>query len=102
METEFYRSPTEVLPTFSLVLAVSLLSLHTPRLAAPDAASNIGAAEYLPACVEYTYYEVPPAVQEPVEQAGALKRFAENLLEETEDSPQEVVNALNQHFWDLV
>jgi hypothetical protein len=99
METEFYRSPTEVLPTFSLVLAVSLLSLQKPRL---DAVSNIRPCEHLPACVEYTYYEAAAAVQDPEKQAEALKLFAENLLKETEDSPQEVVDVLNQHFWDLV
>ena len=36
------------------------------------------------------------------EQTAALRRFAENLIAETEDSPQAVVEALNRHFWDLV
>ena len=43
-----------------------------------------------------------PTLQEPAGQAEALKSFAEHLLEETEDSPQQVVDALNRHFWDLV
>jgi hypothetical protein len=102
METEFYRSPTEVLPTFSLVLAASLLGLNATTLASPDGISCAGTGGHLPASVRYAYYETAPAIKEPAEQAEALMRFAENLLAKTEDSPQEVVDALNRHFWDLV
>jgi hypothetical protein len=102
METEFYRSPTEVLPTFSLVLAASLIGLHPMKLASADSISSAGSGEHLPASARYAYYETALAIQEPTEQTEALKRFAENLLEETEDSPQEVVDVLNRHFWDLV
>jgi uncharacterized protein (TIGR04255 family) len=102
METEFYRSPTEILPTFSLVLAASLVGLHATSLASPDSISSGVIGEFLPASARYDYYETAQAIQQPAEQAEALKRFAENLLEETEDSPQEVVDVLNRHFWDLV
>ena len=102
METEFYRSPTEVIPTFSLVLAVSLLGFQAPTVASPDSILGIGNSEFLPKSARYDYYETAQAIQEPTEQAETLKRFAENLLEETEDSPQEVVDVLNRHFWNLV
>jgi hypothetical protein len=35
-------------------------------------------------------------------QEEALRHFAKNLLTVTEDSPQEVVEILNRHFWDVV
>ena len=44
-------------------------------------------------------------IKEPSElrtQGDALRNFARNLLAETEDSPQAVVEVLNQHFWELV
>ena len=42
-----------------------------------------------------------PALENP-EREAALNRFAKNLLAKTENSPQEVVEVLNRHFWDLV
>jgi hypothetical protein len=34
--------------------------------------------------------------------AEALKNFAEKLLNKTKDNPQQIVEVLNKHFWDLV
>jgi hypothetical protein len=102
METEFYRSPNEILPTFSLLLAASLVGLHASTYSSPGRISTSESSETLPTCMRYEYYETAQPEQDSAEQAAALKRFAENLLEETEDSPQEVVDVLNRHFWDLV
>lgn len=102
METEFYRSPTEILPTFSLVLAATLLGLNPTPITSTDSISDMDCNEHLPAFVRHAYYETARTSEEPTEQAEALNRFAANLLEETEDSPQEVVDALNRHFWELV
>jgi hypothetical protein len=35
-------------------------------------------------------------------QTEALRRFAENLLRETKDSPQSLIDTLNRHFWELL
>jgi hypothetical protein len=102
METEFYRSPTEVLPTFSLVLAATLLGLNATPITLSGSVSDLDSSEHLPAFVRHAYYEPARTSEGPAEQAEALNRFAANLLEETEDSPQEVVDALNRHFWELV
>lgn len=102
METEFYRSPTEIIPTFSLVLAASLIGLHAATLSSSEGIACPWGADALLASVRHDYYEAAEEAQEPAEQAAALNRFAENLLAETEDSPQEVVEVLNRHFWDLV
>ncbi len=102
METEFYRSPTELLPTFSLVLAVSLVGASTfhqiNRLASVESPES----HVLPACAHHAYYEPAPLVAQPLEQVEALRHFAETLLSKTEDNPQPVVDLLNHHFWDLV
>jgi hypothetical protein len=99
MKLEFYRSPTEVIPTFSLVFAASLIGLHTATFARPERLLISGNDHCLMESLRHNYYETVPSMQD---QGEALKEFAEKLLGETEDSPQEVVEALNLHFWDLV
>jgi len=56
----------------------------------------------MPALAGYPYYKLAERAPDPAEQAAALRRFAENLLAEVEDTPQAVVEVLNRHFWDLV
>ena len=102
MQTEFYRSHTELLPTFSLVLAVSLAGLNSvARHLAANSSHNTNDGT-LPALARHAYYEPAARRSEAADQRAALQRFAENLLAETEDSPQAVVEVLNEHFWDLV
>ncbi len=102
METEYYRSPTDLLPTFSLVLVASLVSASTlHRATKPPSASGYDLT-IPPVCAHYAYYEPAALLPEPVEQVQALRHFAETLLSKTEDNPQPVVDLLNHHFWDLV
>lgn len=100
MEIEFYRSQTNSLPTFSLVLAASLIGLNSvvPSTEAPHESGKCA----LPASAQFAYYGPAEQYTETGEQVRALRRFAEDLLAKTEDSPQEVVDILNQHFWDVV
>lgn len=102
MQTEFYRSQTELVPTFSLVLAVSLAGLNAVTRPLPASAGHGTSGCTLPSLVGYGYYEPAERASETSEQLAALRRFAQNLLEQTEDSPQAVVEVLNRHFWDLV
>lgn len=102
MQTEVYRSQTELLPTFSLALAVSLAGLNPIALSHPANAGHGRDWSKLPASARYAYYETAERAPESAEQVATLRRFAENLLAETEDSPQAVVEVLNRHFWDLV
>lgn len=102
MQTEFYRSQTDLLPTFSLVLAASLVGLNST---APAAMNRVnGAAGIQPPTAHYAhaYYGRPDQLADQADQGAALRQFAESLLKETEDSPQAVVEILNRHFWDLV
>jgi len=99
METEYYRSKTDLLPTFSLVLAASLAGLNV-GVASPSI--KTGADNILPASARYSYYHSVDEACEISRQAEALKRFAENLLGKTKDNPQQIVEVLNKHFWDLV
>jgi hypothetical protein len=102
MQTEFYRSRAEFLPTFSLALAVSLAGLNTVIRSLPGGMGNGGGGSMMPALAGYPYYKLAERAPDPAEQAAALRRFAENLLAEVEDTPQAVVEVLNRHFWDLV
>ena len=101
MQTEFYRSQTDLLPTFSLVLAVSLVALNSTASAVMNPPNR---APGIPPTAHYAhaYYGRPDQMADKAEQIAALRRFAEALLKETEDSPQAVVEILNRHFWDLV
>jgi hypothetical protein len=103
MQTEFYRSQTELLPTFSLVLAVSLAGLNsTARIAVNPVNRTLGTVRSATAPYAHTYYGHPEQVADQAEQMEALRRFTEGLLNETEDTPQAVVEILNRHFWELV
>jgi hypothetical protein len=102
METEFYHSQTESLPTFSLFLAVSLAGLNTVAGNIPAGLLHepIGSVMTVPS--QYAYYKTSVKALESEEQLAALRHFAEKLLTDTEDSPQAVVDVLNRNFWNLV
>ena len=102
MQTEFYRSQTDLLPTFSLVLAVSLVALNSTASAAMNPPNRAPGIQTPTAHYAHAYYGRPDQMADKAEQIAALRRFAEALLKETEDSPQAVVEILNRHFWDLV
>jgi len=102
MQTEFYRSQTDLLPTFSLVLAVSLVALNSTASAAMNPPNSAPGIQTPTAHYAHAYYGRPDQLADKAEQIAALRRFAEALLKETEDSPQAVVEILNRHFWDLV
>jgi hypothetical protein len=97
MQSDFYNTPAETFPTFSLVLA-SLMSLPA-AIGRSDSLESASANAGLH--MEHKYYETAPNASV-TEQQGALSEFAEKLLAETEDSPQEVRDVLNKHFWELV
>ena len=100
MQTEFYRSHTDLLPTFSLVLAASLVGLNSAAAMNPMG----GAPGIQPPTTHYahSYYGRPEQMADQSGQIAALRQFAECLLKETEESPQAVVDIVNRHFWDLV
>ncbi|MDA1273482.1 MAG: hypothetical protein O2960_05455 [Verrucomicrobia bacterium] len=103
MQTEFYRSQTDLIPTFSLVLAAaSLVSLNSTGRTTINPVN--GAPGIQPPTVHYShaYYGQPGKTTDHAEQGAALQQFAESLLKKTEESPQAVVDLLNRHFWDLV
>jgi hypothetical protein len=102
MQTEFYRSQTDLPPTFSLVLAASLVALNSTANVAMNRPNGAPGSQPPMAHYEHAYYGRPDQMADKTEQIAALRRFAETLLKETEDSPQAVVEILNRHFWDLV
>lgn len=98
METEYYRSKSDLLPTFSLVLVASLVGLNSTAVTN----SKQSTGNTLPASARYAYYHSVDEACEANAQAEALKSFAEKLLNKTKDNPQQIVEVLNKHFWDLV
>ena len=102
MQTEFYRSQTDLIPTFSLVLAVSLVGLNSNLRETTDAANGVAGIQPPMSRYSHIYYERSYQTVDQAEQIAALRKFAEGLLKETEDSPQGVVDIVNRHFWDLV
>ena len=102
MQTDFYRSQTDLIPTFSLVLAVSLVGLNSNPREATDAANGVAGIQPPMSRYSHIYYEQSHQAGDQPEQIAALRQFAEDLLKETEDSPQGVVDLVNRHFWDLV
>lgn len=102
METEFYRSPTELLPTFSLILAASLGGINSLDRVNRAAIDRSHETVILPEPAQYAYYAPVAVALEASEQEEALRQFAKILLSKTEDNPQPVIDMLNQHFWDLV
>ncbi len=101
MKTEFYRPHTELLPTFSLVLAVSLAGLNTAAQNRAASSSTVADGASLPAKTSYMHAYYGPAQQavEQGEQIEVLRRFADSLLGETQDTPPAVLEVLNRHFW---
>ena len=101
MRPEFYRSRAEILPTFTLALAVSLAGANA---AIRRSAASITSWDKpsLGSLFSHTYYMRAEPVMNSEQQVESLQRFAENLLKESQDNPQAIVDALNQHFWELV
>lgn len=97
MQTKFYRSQTDMLPTFSPLLAVSMAGVGT-------IVRHNGKNETLPPASRYThtYYIPSEHIGDHDQQMESLRQFAENLLKQTEENPQAVVEVLNRHFWELV
>lgn len=102
MQTEFYRSQTDLIPTVSLVLAVSLVGLNSTSPSTVGPAEDVAGFQPPMSHYVHTYYGRPSHVVDQAGQIAALRKFAEGLLKETEDSPQGVVEMVNRHFWDLV
>jgi len=102
MQPEFYRSQTELVPTFSLLIAVSLAGLCIGARAFQVNAAQGAIRSTLPASARHSYYGPAERTPDAAEQAAALGRFAAGLVAATEDNPQAVVEILNRHFWDLV
>ncbi|MBI2926621.1 MAG: hypothetical protein HYY24_13075 [Verrucomicrobia bacterium] len=103
MQIEFYRPQTELLPTFSLVLAVSLAGLNPLTRAALNPINEVPGSIQPPAAhYAHVYYGRPEELTDQAAQMEAIRRFAEGLLNETEDTPQAVVEILNRHFWELL
>lgn len=99
METEYYSPSTELIPTFPVVVITALLGMSAAPIDRPSVA-ELSYQEIAP-WVECAY---APAAQMPEQdlQIQVLQKFAENLLTSTEDSPQEAIDVVNKHFWDLV
>ena len=102
MQTEFYRSQTDLIPTFSLVVAASLVGLNPSALLSVIPVCGRVGIEPSMARYAHAFYGRPHEVGDQSAQLAALRQFAEGLLKQTEDSPQGVFEIVNQHFWDLV
>jgi hypothetical protein len=95
-----------MLPTFSIAFAASLaLSLNKAQ---PDA-DVIGATSLHPGqvglhwrCLNNRYYTNHQPTAEASQAVEVIRTFAESLLNQTVESPQTIINAVNEHFWDLV
>ena len=103
MQTEFYRSTSDIVTTISMALA-SCIGLATPhpeqrRDAVPTCYSVMS-----PECVNTTetFYTAATGSLDEAAQLAALERFGNKLLGETVEPPQAVIDLLNERFWDLV
>jgi hypothetical protein len=79
MQTEFYRSKTDLLPTFSVVLAVSLVALNSTARAAMNPVNSAPGIQPPTAHYAHAYYGRPDQMADKTEQIAALRRFAEGL-----------------------
>jgi hypothetical protein len=102
MESNYYITPFENCRTFSLFLAASLAGLSATAPPAPDDYSGYLSGDSAWWSVSHAFYRPASVDGEPPQEPETLQQFAERLLKDTEDSPQEVVDALNQRFWSLV
>ena len=103
MQTEFYKLPVQLVPTFSVVLVASLVGFTAQEPICPNITTGANAT-YLPSINHFAlhhYMELAETVHSN-QQTEVLRRFTNNLLGEMQDSPQEIVDVLNQHFWELV
>ena len=107
MKNEFYQSKINPLPTVSLVLAVSLIGASTAVAAKShsiiDSSSgdNPALREGIERCA-HSYYSEATDAGDQITRVEVLRCFAENLLRETKDSPQGLIDILNRHFWELL
>jgi hypothetical protein len=99
MEPEYYSPSTELMPTFPIVVITALLGMSVAPMERPSVA-ELSYQEIAP-WVECAYTPAAQILEQDLE-IQVLKKFAENLLTSTEDSPQEVIDVVNKHFWDLV
>jgi hypothetical protein len=101
MQTEYYKSKTT--STFSVILAASMVGLSIT----PDHSSATFVGHTAVIMTQFysdnDRYYVPAVIsQAESEQLEVLRNFAAKVITETKDSPQEVVDLLNKHFWELV
>ena len=107
MKNEFYHSTIDPFPTFSRVLAVSLVgllpsgTLNSHSIVSSGDGNNPAFRQGIERCA-HTYYMEANIANDEGTQTEALRRFAENLLRETKDSPQSLIDTLNRHFWELI
>jgi hypothetical protein len=93
---EFYRSQANLVPTVSLLVAMIGVAAKSPVVPTHEGESS-GLRHYT-----HQYYVSPDQVCTEQSDIGALRRFAESLLAKNEDSPQSVVDAINDRFWELI
>jgi hypothetical protein len=100
MENEFYCSQGNFVPTATLSLLLALTALNA------NASNQAGMSqEPGPVLNRYAnpyYISQEVAVMDDESQIEVIRRFAQNLLEKTEDTPQVIIDALNRQFWDLL
>jgi hypothetical protein len=99
METEFYRSPSGIVPTFSLALAVTMASLNPPHKPFSKDPFFVSEGDTVGSSCAY-YYSVEDGSNEL--QLETIRQFADSLAALTQDTPQEIVDILNSRFWELV
>jgi hypothetical protein len=95
--TATYISNSVLLPAF-LVMA----ALYDPgQQTIPDRSSDCAyfGSSMAPVSLPNTYSETAKFTQE--DQAQILGKFVSKLLENAKEPPQEVVDLLNKHFWEL-
>ena len=102
MKTEFYRSRSGAATNVSLVLAASLAGTVTGDADRPAAtAAQPGCTVYLTP-YQHSYYH-PGGQMRALERGDAvLRELVERLIRVTEDTPQSIVDIVNDHFWDMV
>lgn len=92
-----YKSPSTLLPTLLVIAALHDSGRQT--IAEPVFEYTYFGSAMAPVSIPNTYSEAANLTQE--DQAEILGRFVSKLRENAKEPPQEVIDLLNKHFWEL-
>ena len=94
-----YSSETLVISAIALMTLVNFSEIPTPPTGV-NASLNYSGSEMAVIGLPFLSPDTPQLTEE--DQKAILAKFVSKLVENAKEPPQEAIDILNKHFWDLI